>query len=381
MTFDRFAAPAFAAGLLVLGLVRCEPADEGPPPATAPNAAAAATAGDAPEPAAPAPPPAVGRGEPAPGAPAGGDDAAYASAPYVIGADADSYDDDDPSALADFHGTLDPYGAWVDDTRYGTVWVPSSMVVGADFTPYVTAGHWAYDDDWVWVSDYPWGWAPFHYGRWLWIEGRGWAWVPGRVYRGAWVVWSVDEGYTYVGWAPAPPAFVWFGGVAVGWTAYVGPRWVYCPRRDVFVPAVATRVVAAPAVAPAVAARMHVYAGPPGTPSGPPPQRLGFAAGAIPHVSGTAAAGVARAQQFARPSTAQPLGARPPAPAPPTARAARVTSPRPSGAFTAPPSAPPGRGTRPSVVVTTPVRPPAARPSSFMPAPRTPAVRAGGGRR
>jgi hypothetical protein len=29
-------------------------------------------------------------------------------------------------------------------------------------TLYVTGGHWSYDGDYVWVSDYPWGWVPFH---------------------------------------------------------------------------------------------------------------------------------------------------------------------------------------------------------------------------
>jgi hypothetical protein len=94
----------------------------------------------------------------------------------AIGGSQDSqvdYSDTDPSALTDFHSTLDPYGTWVDDPTYGTVWVPSSGVVGADFTPYVSAGHWVYDDEYIWVSDYSWGWAPFHYGRWTYMGGMG----------------------------------------------------------------------------------------------------------------------------------------------------------------------------------------------------------------
>ncbi|MDP9150733.1 MAG: hypothetical protein M3O36_12450, partial [Myxococcota bacterium] len=93
--------------------------------------------------------------------------------------------DNDPSALTDFHGTLDPYGTWMEDASYGTVWVPSPTVVGPHFTPYVTSGRWAYDDDYVWVSDYEWGWAPFHYGRWVYGGGVGWEWIPGRRYAGA----------------------------------------------------------------------------------------------------------------------------------------------------------------------------------------------------
>src|SRR6185369_1913461 len=124
----------------------------------------------------------------------------------------------DPSALADFDQPLAPYGEWIDDPNSGTVWVPREDVVGADFAPYETSGHWALtgDDQWIWVSDYEWGWAPFHYGRWTWIEGRGWAWIPGRVYSPAWVVWRTGEydGW-YVGWAPAPPRWYWRRGVAV----------------------------------------------------------------------------------------------------------------------------------------------------------------------
>ena len=68
-------------------------------------------------------------------------------------------------------------------------------VVGADFAPYQTSGHWALDDneDWMWVSDYDWGWAPFHYGRWFQYPGRGWAWVPGKEYAGAWVTWRNSD--------------------------------------------------------------------------------------------------------------------------------------------------------------------------------------------
>jgi hypothetical protein len=60
---------------------------------------------------------------------------------------------------------------------------------------------------------------------------------------------------------------------------------------------------------------MHMYvpaAGRVGVAAGPAPARLGFTAAQTPHPEGASAAGVARAQQFARPSTAQALGARAP---------------------------------------------------------------------
>jgi len=146
-------------------------------------------------------------------------------------------EDTDPSALTTFRPALDPYGAWVADPTYGTVWVPNREVVGEDFAPYVSRGHWALtaDDDWIWVSDYPFGWAVFHYGRWIWISGHGWAWVPGRTYANAWVVWRVPSAdYAYVGWAPMPPTWGWYGGAAVGlWFAPPLP-YVFCPSAYVF---------------------------------------------------------------------------------------------------------------------------------------------------
>ena len=145
--------------------------------------------------------------------------------------------DTDPSALTTFRPALDPYGAWVSDSTYGTVWVPNRATVGADFAPYVSRGHWALtaDDDWIWESDYPFGWAVFHYGRWVWIPSYGWSWVPGRRYANAWVVWRVPSAeYAYVGWAPMPPTWGWYNGFAFGvWYSPPLP-YVFCPSAYVF---------------------------------------------------------------------------------------------------------------------------------------------------
>jgi hypothetical protein len=119
------------------------------------------------------------------------------------------------------------------------VWMPSSVVVGADFAPYVSHGHWGLtaSSSWLWVSDFSWGWAPFHYGRWVWIGGRGWGWIPGRVYSPAWVVWRTGfyDDY-YVGWAPMPPTWYWHGGWAVrlGYVPYA--PYVFCSSTHVFAP-------------------------------------------------------------------------------------------------------------------------------------------------
>jgi hypothetical protein len=133
---------------------------------------------------------------------------------------AQNYDDGyDPNAYQQFESELSPYGQWVEDPTYGRVWSPSSSVVGADFMPYAAGGHWVLTDyGWTWVSDWNWGWAPFHYGRWTMCGGYGWCWIPGTHWGPAWVSWRTGGGY--VGWAPMPPPGVTIGpptGVRTPW--------------------------------------------------------------------------------------------------------------------------------------------------------------------
>jgi len=235
-----------------------------------------------------------------------------------VGIAGDAYADTDPSALTDFQPALDPHGTWADDPAYGTIWTPSADEVGADFAPYVSAGHWDYDDGDIWVSDYSWGWAAFHYGRWVWLRDRGWSWIPGRLYADAWVVWRVgDDATGYVGWAPMAPTWGWRAGVAgllgfVSWEPFV-----FCPSHDVFAPSIAPRIVSGePAGALLARTRPYVRASPvvgapaPARPQGPSPASLGLEVSRIARPLETD--GLARARQFARPSTAQALGGRPP---------------------------------------------------------------------
>src|SRR5262249_26930241 len=72
---------------------------------------------------------------------------------------------EDSDAAAPFEATLEPYGDWIDDGTYGEVWMPSEQVVGPDFSPYATDGYWDNTEyGQTWISDFDWGWAPFHYG-------------------------------------------------------------------------------------------------------------------------------------------------------------------------------------------------------------------------
>jgi hypothetical protein len=233
-----------------------------------------------------------------------------------VGQPQDQYADTDPSALTDFKSTLDPYGTWADDPTYGTVWQPDPGVVGSDFAPYVSAGHWDYDNnDYTWMSDYDWGWAPFHYGRWTYINGSGWSWIPGRTYAGAWVSWRTGvPGYPYVGWGPLAPTWGWRGGAPYGYGFPVSTPYSFVGSHEMFGPGLQGRMVSGPNVG-TVAIGTHVYSG--GGPgggggrslahpsvSGPPPSRLGITA-PMPQRSPREVAGIVHAQQFSRPSTAQ----------------------------------------------------------------------------
>jgi hypothetical protein len=231
------------------------------------------------------------------------------------------YADTDPSALTDFRSTLDPYGSWVDDPTYGTAWVPSESVVGSDFSPYVSAGHWDYDDDYTWVSDYDWGWAPFHYGRWAYAAPYGWEWIPGRVYAGAWVSWRYGWGdWGYVGWAPLGPTWGWRGGVAVGLGYVPVAPYGFCATGDLFAGRVAPHMVAGGQVGTIAAHTQPYTPANPGvsghvgaTPrvNGPAPQLLHIPDSAVAHGANTNR-GVQQAQAFAHPATATAMGARAP---------------------------------------------------------------------
>lgn len=241
----------------------------------------------------------------------------------------DEYSDTDPSALNEFKPALEGHGQWVDDATYGTVWVPNSAEVGTDFQPYATAGHWTYDDtsDYVWVSDYSWGWAPFHYGRWAYVGPYGWSWIPGRVYSGAWVSWRVGPaGYGYIGWGPMAPDWYWYHGTAVGWSfGYYHPydHYCYAPRGNFYAHDVGRYAVGGPAGRPyyehtvAYAPPARVGANPtvngrvaasPTVNRGPTPNEMGIGRDAVvaPPAQNQ---GLNQARAMATPSTATARGA------------------------------------------------------------------------
>lgn len=133
---------------------------------------------------------------------------------------------DEEVTLQTFYDELEPYGQWVDDPEYGYVWVPD--VEDPDFRPYSTNGRWVMTEYGnTWVSDYEWGWAPFHYGRWAFTDYYGWIWIPDTEWGPAWVTWrSNDE---YYGWAPLGPNVS--VDMAIGSDYYCpDPWWTFVPR-------------------------------------------------------------------------------------------------------------------------------------------------------
>ena len=100
-----------------------------------------------------------------------------------------------------FYSPLSPYGEWLEIDPGFYAWRPTH--VRADWRPY-TYGHWAWTDfGWYWISDEPYGWAVYHYGRWYDDESYGWIWIPDRTWAPAWVEWRYND--DYLGWAPLPP--------------------------------------------------------------------------------------------------------------------------------------------------------------------------------
>ncbi len=134
-------------------------------------------------------------------------------------------------SLQTFYDELSPYGTWIQDPQYGYVWRPD--VDQSEFRPYYTNGRWAMTEYGnTWVSNYDWGWAPFHYGRWVINSYRQWIWLPDTNWGPAWVDWRSGDGY--YGWAPMAPSIsinLSFG------RRYVVPAfcWNFIPQRNIYI--------------------------------------------------------------------------------------------------------------------------------------------------
>jgi hypothetical protein len=149
--------------------------------------------------------------------------------------------------LGFFYDNLASYGNWIQRPSYGWVWTPNE--VSTNWRPYED-GHWVWTDQgWTWITDEPYGWATYHYGRWYQDPEIGWAWVPGDEWGPSWVSWQ--EGDNYVGWAPLPPGVdisaSYDAGYNGGYASYdygIGPdAYVFVPEQYFLAPSIATYVV------------------------------------------------------------------------------------------------------------------------------------------
>jgi hypothetical protein len=138
---------------------------------------------------------------------------------------------EDEADVGVFYDALAPYGGWVVIAPYGRCWVPR---VAVGWRPYDDDGYWGYTDvGMVWVSDYPWGWVGFHYGRWFLSPRFGWCWVPGRIWAPNWCAWRWGD--EWCGWAPLPPSvrFDFSIGLRIGGAdldILIEPSWWRCVR-------------------------------------------------------------------------------------------------------------------------------------------------------
>lgn len=82
------------------------------------------------------------------------------------------------SGNVDGASDLTSYGNYINVPGYGDMWRPAGM--GLDWDPF-SDGYWVWYPGYgyMFVSDYPWGWAPYRYGSWDFVNGYGWCWNPG----------------------------------------------------------------------------------------------------------------------------------------------------------------------------------------------------------
>lgn len=149
--------------------------------------------------------------------------AMLAAAPVKVSAQ-----DEQEVSFQVFYDELSPYGKWIEDDQYGYAWIPDTE---DEFSPYRSNGYWVMTSFGnTWVSYYPWGWAPFHYGRWTYDSYYGWIWIPGYEWGPAWVCWRYGGGY--YGWAPLGPWFI----VSVNFGMYDCPYnwWVFVPHHQLY---------------------------------------------------------------------------------------------------------------------------------------------------
>ena len=135
----------------------------------------------------------------------------------------------------------------------------SSAAISRRTRPRVTGSTTA---DYTWVSDYDWGWAPFHYGRWFVYPGRGWALGSGQGVRGR-VGDLAQRGRSERGrgrlGADAAELLLAQPPARRDHAALVQPSYTYVVSTDLFAPTIRERVIRDPVRIRGYEARTRVY--------------------------------------------------------------------------------------------------------------------------
>jgi hypothetical protein len=108
------------------------------------------------------------------------------------------------SAYNSQFSSLGAYGNFYNVAGYGNVWQPFGM--GAGWDPF-SNGLWGFYPGIgnMFISSYPWGWAPYRYGQWNYLSTYGWVWAPGSTFTSYNV--GPRVGAVPAGWrAPVQPA-------------------------------------------------------------------------------------------------------------------------------------------------------------------------------
>jgi hypothetical protein len=95
------------------------------------------------------------------------------------------------------------YGSWQFFPGHGWGWQPNG--IGPGWWPF-SNGNWSFSNNlgFVWISNEPWGWMPYHFGGWV-YGPQGWLWIPGQLtaFKPAAASW-IRIGNDF-GWVPLAP--------------------------------------------------------------------------------------------------------------------------------------------------------------------------------
>jgi len=87
-----------------------------------------------------------------------------------------------------------------EDPDYKEIWVPETNK-DPEWKPYQDGKWQDYENNtYIWISNEPFGYIAYHFGRWQWHPELGWYWIPTYEWGPAWVSWYHSTQYVF--WTP-----------------------------------------------------------------------------------------------------------------------------------------------------------------------------------